>query len=53
MGKKVVLLVITGTLAILIAGWFALQYVIDHYDVDRDTSQPVQTDMIQDTDTIT
>ncbi|MFD2761533.1 hypothetical protein [Lentibacillus juripiscarius] len=43
--KKVVLLVVAITLAILIFGWFFLKNVMINFDVDRDTSQPAQTEM--------
>lgn len=45
MGKKVVLLVVGITLAVLIAGWFYLQNVMINYDVDRDTSQPDRSEI--------
>lgn len=48
MGKKVVLLIVAITLAVLIIGWFILQNVMINYDVDRDTSQSRQPEIHQD-----
>ncbi|WP_176446257.1 hypothetical protein [Lentibacillus sp. CBA3610] len=39
MGKKVVLLVVALTIAVLIFGWYFLQNVMNNFDVDRDTSE--------------
>ncbi|SFB28959.1 hypothetical protein SAMN04488072_11366 [Lentibacillus halodurans] len=45
MGKKAVLLIVVLTLAVLLAGWLFLQHVMIDYDVDRDISQPVQSEI--------
>ncbi|TRM11668.1 hypothetical protein FH966_08215 [Lentibacillus cibarius] len=45
-GKKLALLVVAFTLAVLIFGWFFLKVIMVNYDVDRDTSQPAQTETI-------